>query len=157
MRWLGIALLVIFFFVSVVLKNKSGYENQNKEDGVVKQPQYYLSVGILGVVCFVVIAVIFFVQKDIAAGIFMAVVAIPYIILIFYARNWKIIFNESEFVFVNLFNTKRRFSYSEVKIVNTGRGLRVYDGEKKVLAVSFLVGNVDEFYRQYSKFCKKDT
>lgn len=153
MRWLGIVLAVVFFATLSVLNKKMQTES-HVVDGVIKQPRHYLYVGILGVVCFIIIAVVFFVQSDVAAGVFMLVVTAPYVVLIIFSINWKVEFDESGFAFTNLFKRTKKFLYSDVTVTDTGRGLRVYNGKKKVFAASFLLANVEDFHSKYKAYCK---
>lgn len=153
MRWLGIVLSVVFF-ATLSFLNKKMQTESHVMDGVIKQPRHYLYVGILGVVCFIIIVVVFFVQNDVAAGVFMLVVTVPYIVLIVFSINWNVEFDESGFTFTNMFKKKRRFLYSDVTVTDTGRGLRVYNGEKKVFAASFLQANVKDFHAKYKAYCK---
>lgn len=151
MRWLGIFLAIAFVSVSFVWSKKLNRGKQGADDGTIKQPRDYLYVGVLGVVAFAVIALIFFLaQNDIVAGIVMIVVCIPYVLLIIYAVNWKIEFDSNGFWFTNSIKKKKYYSYSSVTIVNTGRGLRVFAGKKKIVAISFLLANVDVFYQKYT-------
>lgn len=154
MRWLGIVLAVVFFATLSVL-NKRMQTESHVVDGVIKQPRHYLYVGILGVVCFIIIAVVFLVQNDVAAGVFMLVVTVPYIVLVVFAINWKVEFDDSGFAFTNLFKRTTQFLYSDVTVTDTGRGLRVYNGKKKVFAASFLLANVEDFHSRNEKNCKQ--
>lgn len=86
------------------------------------------------------------------AGIVMLAITLPYIILIVWSRNWKTTFDNNGFYFTNIIKKQRHFLYKDVKIENTTRGLRIYIGKKKILAVSFLVANVDTLYSTYAKW-----
>ena len=153
MRLLGVILAIVFIALSSIFSKKINYQNQKIENGVIKQPPFYSYVGILGVLAFVTIAMIFFfAQNDIVAGIVMLAITLPYIILIVWSRNWKITFDNNGFYFTNIIKKQRHFLYKDVKIENTTRGLRIYIGKKKILAVSFLVANVDTLYSTYIKW-----
>ncbi len=156
MRLLGVILAIVFITLSSILGKKFNYQNQKIENGVIKQPPFYLYVGILGVVSFTIIAMIFlFAQSDIIAGIVMLMITLPYIVLIVWSKNWKITFDDKGFCFTNIIKKQRTFLYKDVRMENTTRGLRIYVGKKKILAVSFLVANVDALYSNYLKCHQK--
>lgn len=79
----------------------------------------------------------------------------PYIVLIVFSINWKVEFDDSGFVFTNLFKRTKQFLYSDVAVTDIGRGLRVYNGKKKVFAASFLLANVEDFHSKYVACCNK--
>ncbi len=155
MKWLGIVLLVAFVVASVVFQRKADNRNQKVEKGVIKQPLDYLYIGILGIATFVIIALIFiFAQHDVVSGIVILAVTLPYVFLVVYACNWKIVFDENGFSFTNILGRKKSYLWADVTINDTGKGYRVYFGTKKVVAMSFLLANVHEFYECYTQALK---
>lgn len=156
MKWLGVLLAIAFIALSSVLNKKLKQKNQHVKDGTIKQPCDYLFVGILGVVAFVAVALIFFIaQHDIVAGVAMIAISIPYMLLIIYTAHWEIRFDSNGFLFTNIIRRRTYYLYSSVTIENTGRGLRIYAGKKQIAALPFSFANVDDFYQRYTDFHNK--
>lgn len=157
MQWLWISLMIIYMISFSMIIKKADYGNQKAiNDFTIKQPYWYMHVGVLGIVGFNLIGLIFLLhQREIVSWIIMILISIPYVFIILYARNWKIEFNELGFSFTNIWNVKKDYLYNQVKVVNTGRGLRIYQGKRKIFAVSSLIVNVDKFENLYNRNFKK--
>lgn len=156
MDWFWIALLIIFMFIFSSFINKFNYSNQECIDFKIKQPYWYLYVGILGVVGFNLIGMIFlFYQKEIISFLIMILISLPYILIVIYTKNWEIEFNENGFEYYNIWRNKKSYVYNDVDFINTGRTLKIYYKNKKVVAISFLLTNVDKFEKIYNKYLKK--
>ena len=80
---------------------------------------------------------------------------IPYVLIILFVKNWKIEFDETGFSFTNIWARKKDYSYDEVKLVNTGRAVRVFCKSKKIVAISPWHPNTNEFEKQYNNYVRR--
>ena len=126
-----------------------------QKTNVIKQPRLYLFVGVIGCIVFTSIALFFLLAPgSMIAGykedmprwplflIFFAI-NIPYLLFILVQLNWKIVVNEDEFVFRNIFGKKRVYKYADVSVKQLSRCTRFYQNEKHIVGISFLQDNWD--------------
>ena len=153
MKWVWISILVIFAICFQVCLDK--VNRKNIEKNTIRKPHWFLILGVFGIIGFNIIGMIFlFSQKEVISCIVMVALSSPYSLFILLERNWKIRFTEKGFSFCNMWKRKKDFIYEQVEIVNTGRALRIYCEGKKVVAISLLLENVQEF-EKLSKVKKK--
>lgn len=153
MKIFGIIFFIVFFGAFSFFVQKSNYQDKEIPNGTIWQPRLYLYIGIFGIIGFVTVGLIFILaQDDVVSGIVMFAVAFPYIFFVLYACNWKIVFDDNGFLFTNIIGKQRQFLYKDITMEDTGRGLRIYCGKKKITTISYLLGeNVGKFYRSYKK------
>ena len=153
MKWVWILLLIAFMVSFSIFLKKANYQNQTKINNyTIKQPHWYLYIGIFGLIGFNLIGIIFLVyQKEIFSWLSMILISIPYIFVILFERNWKIEFDDTCFTFTNIWKVKKKYLYNQIEIVNTGRAIRCYYNKRKIFALSTLIINVDEFEKNYKK------
>ncbi len=153
MKIFGVILFIVFFCTFTFFAQKTDRHDKNIPNGTIRQPHLYFVIGIFGFIGFVIVGLIFLLaQDDVVSSIVMFAVAFPYIFFVIYACNWKIVFDDNGFIFTNIVGKQREFLYKDVTIEDTGRGLRIYLGTKKITAISFLLENVNEFYQSYKKY-----
>lgn len=156
---LWIFVFVIIMFLIGYLFKKCDYSNQkNKSLDIIKQPHWYFTVGIMGIICFSVIGLYFILnQRELDSAIIMFVFNIPYFIIILFEKNWRVVFKENEFEFRNLFGKVKMYDYKSIETKDTGRSLIIYLNKKRVVSISFLIKNVDLFQQKINKYKKSSS
>lgn len=156
MKWFWILLMIAFMVLFSFLLKKANYRNQKKtNDYTIKQPYWYLYVGIFGLVAFNLIGFIFLIeQKEIDSWICMLLISIPYIFIIMYERNWKVEFDDDYFIFTNIWRVKKKYLYEQIEILSTGRSIKIYYKKRKIISISTLIINSNELERKIYKYKK---
>ena len=158
MNWLWISLLILFMFSFSIFLKKANYNNQRKIDNcVIKHPYWYVYIGFFGVIGFNLIGLIFLIeQKEIYSWFCMLLLSVPYIFVVLFAKNWKVEFDDISFTFTNTFKVKSKYFYNQIKVINTGKAVRVFYEKRKIFTISTLIINVDEFEKKFNNYIKKN-
>ena len=48
------------------------------------------------------------------------------------------------------------YFYNQIKVINTGKAVRVFYEKRKIFTISTLIINVDEFERKFNNYIKKN-
>lgn len=129
---------------------------------IIRQPKFYLYVGIGGIIIFLALGLFFILAPesmiaDYESGMRLPVfftfliLCFPYIIIILFEINWKIELGKNEFSFTNMWNRKRIYKYDEVEIRQLSRSTRFYHNSKHIVTISYLQGNWDALEKAMNK------
>ena len=153
MEWIWIALgIICMTLTGKVLAQSKNKKQKMISDNVIKQPYWYYNVGIIGLISFNFIGLVFLIhQREVISWLIMVGISLPYIFIMAFERNWKVEFSGTDFVFTNMFGKKRMYLYSEITLKNTGRAIKVFYNRKQVFAVSLLLINATKFENAYKK------
>ena len=132
-RWICTGLIFALVIVFCIFTNKMNY-NEQKNDCVV----FILN------------------QNEWLSALMTTSVSLLYIPIYLFAKNWKIEFDEHSFSFTNMWKIKKYYEYADVTFIDTGRALRIYQNNKKIVAISALIENVDKLEKQYNLFKKRN-
>lgn len=129
-----------------------------KGSKIIRQPKYYLYVGIGGIILFSAGALFSLLAPesmiaDYEPGIRLPValvffaICIPYVLIIMLQANWKIEVGEKEFTFRNAFGKKRTYQYEDVNVKLLSRCVRFYrknnPKDRHIVGISPLQENWD--------------
>jgi len=156
-RWICTGLIFVLVIVFCMFTNKMNYNEQKNDcDFLIVQPYWYKHVGMLGFFSFNLISVVFILnQNEWLSALMTTSISLLYIPIYLFAKNWKIEFDEHSFSFTNMWKIKKYYEYADVTFIDTGRALRIYHKNKKIVAISALIVNVDKLEKQYNLFKKR--
>jgi hypothetical protein len=101
--------LVILAILGVIIKNKN--IKGSNSSLMLKQPKYYLYVGIFGVIIFSVIGLMILYQEELLIAIILILPLIFCIsisvAIIMFQLNWQIKIEDDELIYINFFKKKK--------------------------------------------------
>lgn len=158
MKWLWSSLIIIIVIIFSKLLNNADYTNQkNSSESLIIQPYWYKYVAFFGFTVFNLASLIFIInQNEWLSALMTTSISLLYIPIYLFAKNWKIEFDEHSFSFTNMWKIKKYYEYADVTFIDTGRALRIYHKNKKIVAISALIVNVDKLEKQYNLFKKRN-
>ena len=158
MKWLWSSLIIIIVIIFSKLLNNADYTNQkNSSESLIIQPYWYKYVAFFGFTIFNLASLIFIInQNEWLSALMTTSISLLYIPIYLFAKNWKIEFDEHSFSFTNMWKIKKYYEYADVTFIDTGRALRIYHKNKKIVAISALIVNVDKLEKQYNLFKKRN-
>ena len=158
MKWLWSSLIIIIVIIFSKLLNNADYTNQkNSSESLITQPYWYKYVAFFGFAIFNLASLIFIInQNEWLSALITTSISLLYIPIYLFAKNWKVEFDEHSFYFTNMWKIKKYYEYADVTFIDTGRALRIYHKNKKIVAISALIANVDKLEKQYNLFKKRN-
>lgn len=144
-------LVCLIVFLLLLKKEEPIIEKKN----YIKQPHYYLYVGVMGLIGFNLGSLIaLFDGFEYIPAIICFVISLLYIFAILFERNWRVDFDEKGFNFTNMWKVKKYYLYEEIEYRDTGRVIKIYVNNKRIVAFGWFQVNVDEFDKQYNRYLK---
>ena len=156
-----ITLPLLFLLRYGLIKRANRKSYKIKGSNIIRQPIFYLYVGIGGIIIFLALGLFFLLvpenmiadyEEGIRLPIFFAfvVLCIPYIFIIIFQTNWRIEVGKNEFSFTNMWNRKQTYKYSEVEVKLLSRCTRFYHNEKHIVGISPFQENWDALEKAIS-------
>lgn len=155
---IGIILIVVALITSIggrwLIKKANAKPIKITNSNTIRQPKFYLYVGIGGIIFFLALGFFFLFAPDrmivdfefgmrLFAFFLLLAICIPYSIIIFLQINWKIEIGKDEFSFTNTFRKKRTYKFDDVELKLLSRSTRFYHNDKYIVGISYLQENWD--------------
>jgi hypothetical protein len=121
------------------------------KENVIKQPRmYYISMISVIAFCFIGLGLFpLFPNTDgmnyLQTFALLSIVLLPLLVLaiflLLFSVNWEIEIKEKEFIYTNMFKKKKIYNYANIEIKIFKSCIRIYNGKKHIVGVSFLQKN----------------
>ena len=155
---IGISILLSLVAVWIAfrfIKRRAG--KKKTEDHLIFQPKLYFWVGLLfavitfAVTVFITLAVIFPVEfhlRDPENFTWLIYPAFGFLIVFgilmaMYGANWKVTICDDCFIYRNIFRIRRKYYFEDVTVKMKSARWDFFQGERKVLSISYLQDNCD--------------
>jgi len=138
MKYLAISMMCILFLgIPFILKGllMLNKRNEDAESNIIKQPKFYLYVGVIGMLFYdVVIPALCFLEIDPSmvwyeSLVFCFCLFIPFnllsIYLILLAMNWKVVVFDTYVEYYSIFKKKKIFKFSEYQVKKYSASVRI--------------------------------
>lgn len=150
-----IALVIAIQIFTKVLRSKKIKDQSDILLDFIKQPKYYLYVGIGGLIIFTSGGIYAYIDNAWPYSIICGLIDLFYIWIILLQTNWKIEIRETEFTYRNIFGKRKIYKYEDVVVKKLSRSTRFYYNDKHIVSVSYLLDNWDALEKSIQNF-KKD-
>lgn len=127
----------------------------NISSDFIRQPKYYLYVGIGGLIIFTFGGIYAYIDNAWPYSIICGLIDLFYVWIILLQNNWKIEIGETEFMYRNVFGIRKIYEYNEVAVKKLSRSTRFYINDKRIVTISYLQDNWDALERNIQNFKKE--
>jgi hypothetical protein len=140
---LAVGIIARFLFRYFRSKKDSKPSKKRENSNIIKQPQLYFNVGLLGLIVFTSGGIFAFLTETEPYYILIFMMDIPYILFMIIQINWEIQVYENEFVFRNMWRISRTYYFDDIAVSELTSATRFYKKGKHIVGISFLQDNWD--------------
>ena len=121
----------------------------------IRQPKYYLYVGICGLIIFTFGGIYAYIDNAWPFSIICGLIDLFYVWIILLQKNWKIEVGKIEFIYRNIFGIRKIYKYNEVVVKKLSRSTRFYINDRRIVSISYLQDNWDALEKNIQDFKKE--